>query len=117
MKNANDFIAVGSNGSDTFYCHRPSLILYSEGVHELAEKCEAFWLIDLIISHQCVPDVNLQRFQVWDLQRVKDNKFKIVATDGNDNEVVSQKIPYSDFPYDACSIWLVDGVLMMPSEY
>jgi hypothetical protein len=117
MTSANEKFGVGSNGSENFYTHRPSLILYSDAVRDMAEECEAYWLIDLIVSHQSKKDVNLERFQVWDLKRVKDHAYKIVATDGNHNEVASQKIPFSDFPFDTASIWLVDGVMMMPSEY
>lgn len=106
-----------SNGSENFYCHKPSLILYTDGVKDLAEGCGAFWLIDLIISHQCHQNVNLERFQVWDLKRVKDDVFTILATDGNKNRVTSQEIPYSDFKYDQATIWLVDGCLMLPNEY
>ena len=116
MKNANNYFG-NSLGSENFWCHRPSLILYTDGVKELAEKCEAFWLIDLIISHQCHKAANLERFQVWDLKRVKDNAFTIVATDGNHNKVTTQEIPFSDFPYDLATVWLVDGCLMLPCEY
>jgi len=50
MKNANN--QFGScNGSENFYCHRPSLFLYTDGVKAMAEGCKAYWLIDLIISH------------------------------------------------------------------
>ena len=52
MKNANHTSEVG-NGSENFYCHKPSLILYTDGVKDMAERCDAYWLIDLIISHQC----------------------------------------------------------------
>jgi hypothetical protein len=116
MKNANENYSR-SNGSDNFYCHRLSLMLYTEGVKLLAEDCQAFWLIDLIISHQCKRDINLERFQVWHLTRLFKNKFKIVATDGNDIRLVIQQIPCSDFPYDQATIWLVDGCLMLPCEY
>ena len=116
MKNANHFFGSG-NGSENYFCHRPSLILYTDGVKSLAESCQAYWLIDLIISHQCKQEVNLERFQVWDLRRVQANYFFIYATDGNRNRVARQKIPYSDFPYDAATIWLVDGCLMLPNEY
>ena len=116
MKNANN--QFGScNGSENFYCHRPSLFLYTDGVKAMAEGSEAYWLIDLIISHQSKKDVNLERFQVWELSRVKDNVFSIVATDGNKNKVASQQIPFSDFLYDQATIWLVDGCLMLPCEY
>ncbi len=116
MKNANDNFG-SSNGSEDFYCHRPSMILYTDAVKELAELSSAYWLIDLIISHQCKKDVNNERFQVWVLTRVKDNVFKIVATDGNNNRVTSQVIPFSDFPFDMATIWLVDGCLMLPCKY
>ncbi len=116
MTNANDNIQTG-NGSENFYCHRPSLMLYTDGVKDMAETCQAYWLIDLIISHQCKKAVNLERFQVWELKREKADKFFIKATDGNNNPVASQKIPFSDFPYDAATIWLVDGCLMLPTEY
>ena len=92
-------------------------MLYTDGVKDLAEGCQAYWLIDLIISHQCKKDVNLERFQVWELRRVEADKFFIKASDGNHNLVASQKIPFSDFLYDLATIWLVDGCLMLPSEY
>jgi hypothetical protein len=116
MTRANDHIQTG-NGSENFYCHRPSLILYTDGVKDLAEACQAYWLIDLIISHQCKKAVNLERFQVWELKREKADKFFVKATDGNNNPVASQKIPFSDFPYDLATIWLVDGCMMLPTEY
>ena len=116
MENANNYFG-SSNGSENFYCHRPSLMLYTDGVKMMAERAEAYWLIDLIISHQCKKDVNNERFQVWELKRVKDNVFKIDATDGNNNHVTNQKIPFSDFAYDQATIWLVDGCLMLPCEY
>jgi hypothetical protein len=116
MKNANDNFG-SSNGSENFYCHRPSLMLYTDGVKDLAEKCQAYWLIDLIISHQCKKEVNLERFQSWELRRVTGNSFFIYATDGNRNRVARQKIPFSDFEYEAATPWMVDGCLMLPNEY
>ena len=57
MRNANHFFG-SHNGSENFYCHKPSLMLYTDGVKELAEKAGAYWLIDLIIyvfiSNKCV---------------------------------------------------------------
>jgi len=116
MQNANENFG-SSNGSENFYCHRPSLMMYTDGVKDLAESCQAYWLIDLVISYQCHQAINLERFQVWDLKRVEDSRFKIVATDGNDNQIASQEIPFSDFNYDLATLWLVDGCLMLPKEY
>lgn len=116
MKNANHYFG-SSKGSENFFCHKPSMILYTDGVKDLAETCQCYWLIDLIISHQCHKDVKPERFQVWELKRFKENKFSILCTDGNHNKVTSQEIEFSDFPYDLATIWLVDGCLMLPKEY
>ena len=116
MTNANDNFG-SSNGSENFYAHNFSKTLYTEGVKDMAESCEAYWLIDLILSHQYHKNVNLEPFQVWDLKRIKDNVFTILATDGNHNKVTSQEIPFSDFPFDMATIWLVDGCMMLPCEY
>lgn len=116
MTNANYFFG-SSLGSENFYKHQPSETIYTDGVKNLAEACQAYWLIDLIISHQCKMCVSLERFQVWDLKRENDNVFNIVPTDGNNFKIASQHIPFSDFPCDAATLWLVDGCLMMPKEY
>ena len=116
MKNANAHFG-NSVGSENFYLHKPSMVVYTDGVKDLAEKCEAYWLIDLILSHQVIKKVKLERFQVWDLKRENGNAFSILATDGNNNKVSSQEIPFSDFPYDLAKLWLVDSCLMLPCEY
>jgi hypothetical protein len=124
MQNANNFFG-NSSGSENFYCHNAAKsffqdgikFIYTDGVKEMAEKCQSYWLLDLIISHQVHDVVKKESFQVWDLKRVKDNQFTILATDGNHNKVTSQEIPFSDFPYDLATLWLVDGCILLPCEY
>ena len=116
MKKANDFFG-SHHGSGNFYRHSLTGYVFTDGVNEMAESCGAYWLIDLILSHQCESKVKNETFQVWDLKRVQDDVFTIVATDGNKNKVTSQEIPFSDFPYDLATLWLVDGCLMLPCEY
>jgi hypothetical protein len=116
MKNANHYFG-SSMGSENFYRHNLTKILYTDGVKEMAEGCGAYWLIDLIISHQTSKAVREEPFQVWDLNRVEDDQFRIVCNDGNGKDIASQEIPFSDFPYDLATIWLVDGCLMLPKEY
>lgn len=116
MKNANHYFGC-SNGSENFYRHNTAKIMYTDGVKQMAEGCEAYWLIDLIISHQVNSTVKKEPFQVWDLKREQDNKFSILCTDGNHNRITSQEIPFSDFPYDLATIWLVNDCLMLPKEY
>ena len=116
MTNANEQFGSG-NGSENFYQNKFSPIIYTDGVKDMAESCDAYWLIDLVISHQLTNAVKLQPFQVWKLQRLKDDAFKIVASDGNEKQIASQQIPFSDFRYDMATLWLVNGCLMLPNEY
>lgn len=116
MTTANDHFGT-SNGSDHFFYHRPSRILLTSGVKQLADTCSAYWFIDVITSHQCKRQVKRQRFQVWELKRINENRFTIIATDGNHNRIAYQYILYSDFTYDLATLWLVDGTIMLPKEY
>jgi len=116
MKNANNFFGT-HNGSENFYRYSFTNFIYTDGVKSLARHCKAYWLIDLIISHQIHDVVKKEPFQVWDLKRVENNSFIIIATDGNHNKVTSQEISFSDFPYDVATFWLVDACIMLPCEY
>ena len=91
MKNANDLFG-NSNGSENFYRHPLSTMIFSDGVKEMADICGAYWLMDLIFSYQIQKKIRLETFQVWELKRVKETEFVIHATDGNDNHVASQQI-------------------------
>jgi hypothetical protein len=116
MKNANHFFG-NSNGSENLFRYSFTHFVYTDGVKSLARDCQAYWLIDLIISHQTYFHVNKEQFQVWDFKKVEGNQFSVVCTDGNHNKVTNQEIPFSDFPYDVATLWLVDGCLMLPKEY
>jgi hypothetical protein len=116
MTNANEHFGSG-NGSENFYQNKLSPIIYTDGVKDMAESCGAFWLIDLVISHQLTKSVRLEPFQVWELKRLKDDGFNVIATDSNSNQIAQQQIPFSDFRYDIATLWLVNGCLMLPKEY
>ena len=116
MKNANYFFGA-SNGSENLYRYSFTKFIYTDGIKALVQECKAYWLIDLIISHQIQVEVNKEPFQVWHLKRVENDSFTITATDGNDNKVARQQIPFSDFPYDLATFWMVGTCLMLPNEY
>ena len=100
----------------------------TDGVKTLCEEAECYWFTDVIISYQTAKHVKAEAFQVWELRKTdKANEAIVVATDGNDNELVRQSIKYCDFPFskvkgnnftdDKATIWLVDGILLLSSEY
>ena len=93
-------------------------ILLTDGVQQLCEDAQCFWLMDIIGSHQ--PKIKNQPFQVWKLA-VKDRSGKVSATDGNDKVIAKQNVPYTDFPLEELTLYVADGggryqVIMLTSE-
>ena len=91
-------------------------ILLTDGASFIREKGNCFWLFDFIVAYQTHKQIREQIFQVWKLQK-ENSSWKISCEDGNKNIIYSRKIEFSDFPLDEISIWFVDGVAMLPSEY
>jgi hypothetical protein len=101
-----------SIGTFYYYKHFTGL-LYTDGVKAIADL-GAYWLIDAIASYQY--KMRGIDFQVWELKVDEKKKSAVLIGKDDDIEVIRQKIPYTDFP---CSIkfYVVEGVLMLPSEY
>ncbi len=115
MKNANDQLR-DFTGTSQWFKHFTGL-LFTEGVKHMAETFKAYWFIDLVMSHQVNANVRKHPFQTWTLKRLLDSKFAAIATDGNDNVIAKQVIPFSDFEADELTLWLEEGVLLLPSEH
>jgi len=100
-------------GTTNYYKHWLGKMLYTDGVCYLVEHGAA-WLVDAIASHQ----VNCpQTFQVWELI-VRDSKGMLtMKEDTGKPELVHQDLEYTDFPLDAITLYLIDGVLLLTSEY
>ena len=108
------------SGSETFYCHWSRQLLYTAGVRYLAEQAGAFWLLDAIASYQ--PQLEQHDFQVWQLTVHDDRAATLLACADMDNNkpinvLVTQDIPYTDFPLSDIQLYLSDTVLLLPSEY
>jgi hypothetical protein len=105
--------------SESLYKH-PLGLLYTCGISYLATAGNAYWLIDAIASYQtnkllALP--NLQDFQIWRLV-VNDNKSAtLICEQDTDSEILRQEIEYTDFPLPCIKLYLVEKVLMLPSEY
>jgi hypothetical protein len=101
------------SGTTQWFRH-PIGFIYTDGVMYVAESCQSFWLLDLVGSVQYL--LKDEPFQVIKLT-VKDDQGMVVIEDGNDRQVYKQEIEFTDFPLDSIELWLVEGVLMLPSEY
>lgn len=103
-------------GTTNYYRHWLNrAILYTDGAKHVAEHGEAYWLLDLIVSHQ--HQVKDKRFQAWTLAVNDDNSAKVICKDGNGNHLLTQSIPFTDFPLKSIELWFYDDVILLPSEY
>lgn len=110
----------------TEYYHKHPLhsrLVYTDGIKFLAETCGAYWLIDLVASHQ--PGIRAKlgaarNFQVWRLR-----SYMIEAWSDTPDEsdlLASQEIPYTDFPSELMpyEFWVEKSgdwlVMMMKAE-
>lgn len=125
--------------------------LLTDGVKYLADHAgviggTAYWLIDIIASHQKNKRVFAEGFQTWRLyvnhggwpapdpenpepaivlKWQKESKAKeglVTCDDGNGHVLVSQEIPFADFVFDGIRMYATNDefngiVVMLPSEY
>ena len=126
MKKLDTSILAQFIGSEEFVRYSPMLFkrtILTDGAVYLAEQAGAYWLMDIISSHQSNPKVRGEAFQTWKLQPYKNGAIA-VCEDGNKNVVVTQKIPYTDFPFingEEFKLFATDNgqylIIMLPSEY
>lgn len=91
----------------------------TDGVKYLADKGECWWLLDVILSYQ--PEYYQVPFQLWELNidKEEDKRAAVITMreDSNTKALVTQKIPYTDFPLDYLKLYVIDRVILLPSEY
>jgi len=93
--------------------------LLTEGALYVAETAGAFWLFDAIQSHL---DENKADWAQTVLTVNEDDSATLTMTDGNDEPLSTQQIPFTDFPEPELKIWSIRNELgshshMLPSEY
>lgn len=100
-------------GTENHYKHWTGRIVFTDGVHYLAAKARAFWLINAVVSYD-----RKEPFQIWMLDKHDGNKATLTMKEDTEQPIlVKQEIPYTDFPLAAIKLYLIGGVLLLPSEY
>jgi len=115
----------GFCGTENYYRHFTGG-KFTDGVKHLADVAMAHWLIDAVFSYQCEKVIRCVPFQVWTLKVLRSelgkNKSEPMAIlemreDTDMPVLVSQKIPYTDFPLGEIKLYFQNGVLYLPSEH
>lgn len=106
-------------------------VIYTPGVRHVAEKAEAYWLIDAIASWissesfneaaEKSPLINAMHFWELNVNRSDNTAVLHAEVDVGVEPFIVQSIPFTDFPLDKISIWAAfDGsywTLYLPSEH
>ena len=91
-------------------------ILLTDGAEFIRENGKCNWLFDYIAAYQTHKNIKREPFQVWTLQK-KGVIWLLSCNDGNKNQLYERKIEFSDFPLERITLFFIDGVAMLPSEY
>ena len=108
------------SGTEHWYKHFVTGVLYTDGIKYLAEQAKAYWFIDIIASWQHDKKVKKEAFQVW-IIRVDGTKAVVTCEDGNGHVVAKQDIPDTNFPLKELKVYLIDDgehkVILLTGEY
>lgn len=106
-------------GTENYYRHalNPN-ILFTDGAKFVADRAEAYWLLDLIACAQRYEKcLSRQPFQVWALAVRPDRSATITVEDGNFNLLWTHTIEFSDFPVPGITLWYSNNVIYLPCEH
>lgn len=107
-------------GTENYFPIYPKLFI-TDGANYMADACGAFWLFDVIYSYQT--HLKGEYFQVWTLEvDPREQSAIVICDDGDGKRFVTQKIKYTDFPFDNMKLYCSmadeeNKVIFLPSEY
>ncbi len=107
-------------GTSQHHNHWLKRFRYTDGIKYLVDNADALWLLDAIASYQpdLLKDLMLQEFQLWKLTvNVEAKTAKLICERDTDDVVVTQDIEYTDFPLPEIQLFLIEKVLLLPSEH
>ena len=94
----------------------PNFPVITDGVKAVADVAGAYWLLDVIGSYQC--DKRLDKaFQAWKLEVNLEKSSGVVRGYNAIKLIITQDIPFTDFPLSKITMYLMDGVILLPNEY
>lgn len=107
--------ATGSESYHKYSCI-PGYPVITDNVLILAEGAECFWFLDVIGSHQNNRKLD-KSFQVWKLIVDTESESAVVQAYNDTTLIITQAISHTDFPLEELKLYLIDGVILLPSEY
>ena len=111
-------IIINSTGTTAYHSISPieGFPVLTDGCKAVAEAAECYWFFDIVGNYQI--DTRLDPyFQVWTLM-VDLEENTAVINGFNDRElIITQEIPFTDFPMKKFTVWVESNVILLPSEH
>jgi hypothetical protein len=90
----------------------------TRGVYNFCEEHNCYWFLDVINSYQTANFRQKNDFQVWKLQlNNKGNGAKVICEDGNENVILTQHIPFTDYKGEVLIFWFENNTIYLPEEH
>ena len=120
MKSKKEILDIIKYANGTEAYHKFSSIKHypvaTDGVIAVAEAAGCYWLLDIIGSYQT--DKRLDpNFQVWKLVVNHADSTAVVSGCNDTKLIITQEIPRTDFPLDELTLFLMNGIILLPSEH
>lgn len=103
-------------GTENWYQHSlvPAMT-YTDGVKYFAEQTGSYWILD-VIATEYFPMLKEQPFLFISVES-KNASCTILVTDGDGQELKSKPVSFTTLIEGVWTFYLVDDVLLLPSEY
>jgi len=116
LKNLNQELEFRQfTGTQKWYKTAFNEFYYTDGIYYLAKKYQAYWLLDIILSHQ--GEIRQLPFQIWEIWSQDNQAVVTMREDDGEPMRVRQDINFTDFPDGYMKLYLIDKILLLPSEY
>ena len=96
-------------------------LLLTDGCEWVRETLDAYWLFQEILYSQVRLEIQNLSFQVWILwlDKDEDGEYWVLRCEDGDKDVAMVQMLLNDvtFPVEDFRVFVVDGVVMLPSEY
>jgi hypothetical protein len=111
-----DLARFGCTG--THYAHwARSDMRWTEGVQFLTEHGAA-WLIDKIVLSQSEPSIQRVPHQIWTFTLLTWSAGGVLTCESQGRQLIaSYNIAFTDFTITPFELWVIDKVVLLPSEY
>jgi hypothetical protein len=89
----------------------------TEGIYAFCEKHKCYWFLDVINSYQTLAFRARNEFQVWKMVlNDKGSGAKVICEDGDNNIILTQRIPYTDYKGETITFWFENETIYLPEE-